>query len=456
MLIIASCGLAYGQTTTTILDFEDASTTTTFQSFGGAVEGIVRSPIENPDKTGLNTSDSVMMHVKPGDAPEWGGAFSNPIPATAVDLTTSGSMIKMKVWMPGSGGVVRFKLEESTTGAGNWELDATATTGDEWVELTWDPTTPSAAGDGVVAAGNSYNKVVVFFTFGTAGDGNDYTYYFDDVVVEAPMGPPPTSGPVTILDFEDAATTTTMQSFGGAVEGVVRSPIENPDKSGINTSDSVMIHIKPGDAPEWGGAFSNPVPMTPVNLTNDDTVSIKVWMPAAGVVRFKLEESTTGAGNWELDQTASAGMQWVELKYDTQTPSAAGDGVVAAGNIYNKVVVFFDFGTAGDGNEYTYYWDDLVVGTESGSVSIKDELVQNLFSIAPNPTRDNVTLSLEANPTNSSQVTITDLQGKVVYAGTVEAGVSDHQVRVADWAAGLYMVSLRTGNTIGVQKLLVE
>ncbi len=450
--LLCTMGVSHAQTETVILDFEDAATTTTFQSFGGAVEGDVNSSIENPDKTGINTSDSVMVHVKPSDAPEWGGAFSNPIPTTPVDLTAPGTTISMKVWMPAAG-IVRFKLEESTTGAGNWELDQTASAGSEWVELTWDPSTPSDAGDGVVAAGNSYNKVVVFFDFGTTGNGtDDWTYYFDDIVVNTST-PPPASGCVTILDFEDAATTTNFQYFGSGLDGTAISPIENPDKSGINTSDSVMIHVRPADAETFAGAFSNPNPATAIDLTSSDSIRMKVWMPDAGNVMLKLEQSTTGGMNWEVAIDVATTQEWVEVVWDPSTPSDVGDGAVAAGNSYDRVVVFFDFGESGVA-ESTFYFDDLCVGTDA--TSIRDNLVKNLFSIAPNPTKDFVTLSFDDNPANSSQVTVTDLQGRVVYKNTLTQGVSEHRLSVAGWTAGLYMVQVQTGNSFGVQKLIVE
>lgn len=441
--------LNFAQGQTVILDFEDASTTTTFQSFGGAVEGVVDSPIANPDASGVNTSDSVMVHVKPSDAPDWGGAFSNPVPTSPVDLTAAGSTISMKVWMP-TAGVVRLKLEEGT--AGNWELDQTASAGGQWVDMTWDASVASAAGDGVIAAGNTYNKVVVFFDFGTPGNGTDnWTYYFDDLVVNTPP-PPPATGCVNILDFEDAATTTNFQYFGSGQDGTAVGPIANPDKSGINMSDSVMIHVRPADAVSFAGAFTNPNPATAIDLTNGDSIRMKVWMPDAGNVMLKLEESTTGGSNWEVKQDVSTVMEWVEVVWDPATPSDP-DGVLATGNIYNKIVVFFDFGDEGVA-ESTFYFDDICVGTEA--VSIKPELVRNLFTIAPNPTRDFVNISLEATPAVNAEVSITDLQGRVVYNSSLEAGATSHQVQVSDLTAGMYMVRVNSGNTFGIKKLIVR
>ena len=79
--------------------------------------------------------------------------------------------IKMKVWSPQSGIVVKLKLENLATPSINTELDATTTVANGWEELTYDFT-------GIVNA-NNYQRVVVFFDFGNPGAGT--TYYFDDI-----------------------------------------------------------------------------------------------------------------------------------------------------------------------------------------------------------------------------------------------------------------------------------
>jgi hypothetical protein len=80
--------------------------------------------------------------------------------------------IKMKVWSPQAGAVVKLKLENLANGTGiNTELDATTTVANGWEELTYNFTGINNA--------NNYQRVVVFFDFGNAGNGA--TYYFDDI-----------------------------------------------------------------------------------------------------------------------------------------------------------------------------------------------------------------------------------------------------------------------------------
>jgi len=162
----------------------------------------------------------------------------------------------------------------------------------------------------------------------------------------------------TILDFETAATSTVFEYFGnGSVSGLT-SVIENPDKSGANTSDSVTVFHRGVAADAFAGCFSNPNPTTAVDLTNGDFIYLKVWMPATGpgLVRLKLEQGTTG--DWEQEVEVPAREQWVEVIFN---PNANFGASTAAGNSFDRVVVFFDFGTTGAIDSTTYYFDDLVV-----------------------------------------------------------------------------------------------
>lgn len=256
----------------------------------------------------------------------------------------------------------------------------------------------------------------------------------------------------TILDFEDAATSTQFQYFGSTLDGTLSSAVANPDASGINTSDSVMIHVRPANSETWAGAWSNPIPTTAIDVTNGEMICMKVYMPDAGNAMLKLEESTTGGSVWEVKQEVTTVGEWVEVCWDPATRSDADTLAVASGHSYNKVVVFFDFGESST-VESTFYFDDLQV---NDALSIKADLVDNLFTIAPNPTSDFVNISLEANPAVNAEVSITDLQGRVVYNSSLEAGATSHQVEVSDLTAGMYTVRVNSGNTFGIKKLIVR
>ncbi len=57
------------QAQTTILNFEDAATSTTFQYFGSPLDGSLNEVIDNPAPAGVNTSAKVAKFGKPAVAP---------------------------------------------------------------------------------------------------------------------------------------------------------------------------------------------------------------------------------------------------------------------------------------------------------------------------------------------------------------------------------------------------
>ncbi len=146
------------------LTFQSTTLTYNFTNFGGATTTVVN----NPDATGINTSTKVGKLVKGSGAQVWAGSFielANPI------NFASQQKIKIKVWSPQAGIIVKLKLENLANANINTELDATTTLANGWEELTYDFTGINNA--------NNYQRVVVFFNFGNAGTGT--TYYFDDI-----------------------------------------------------------------------------------------------------------------------------------------------------------------------------------------------------------------------------------------------------------------------------------
>ncbi|MEI7735221.1 MAG: hypothetical protein WCI49_07120, partial [Ferruginibacter sp.] len=146
------------------IDFQSTTLAYTFTNFGGAGSSV----ITNPHSVGINTSTKVGALTKGAGAEVWAGSFlelGNPINFTSLQK------IKMKVWVPAAGMVVKFKMENVSNSAINIERDAVTTVANGWEDLTFDFT-------GIVSS-NNYQRVVVFFDFGNNGTGA--TYYFDDI-----------------------------------------------------------------------------------------------------------------------------------------------------------------------------------------------------------------------------------------------------------------------------------
>ena len=146
------------------LTFQSSTLTYTFTNFGGADSAV----IDNPVSGGINTTTKVGRLTKTNGSQVWAGSFIEL--GSPINFTTM-QKVKMKVWSPQAGIVVKLKLENLANGSINTELDATTTVANGWEELTYDFTGINNA--------NNYQRVVVFFDFGNAGTGA--TYYFDDI-----------------------------------------------------------------------------------------------------------------------------------------------------------------------------------------------------------------------------------------------------------------------------------
>ncbi|MFN5421908.1 MAG: PKD domain-containing protein [bacterium] len=319
------------------LDFETVGQTYTFYNFDGGNVTI----IDNPNASGINTSSKVGKMVKnPGQT--WGGSVT--VLTSPIDFSTN-KIMRMKVHSPRVGAKVLLKVENLNDGGINFEKQVLTTKANQWEDLVFDYRT--------IDASKSYSKIVLIFENGTAGDGSsDFTFYFDEIKqansIEEVALP---------LSFESQALTYDFTNFGGGNSSVVN----NPDQSGINTSDKVGKMVK--GAPEgWAGSFISLA--NPIDFSTKKFMRIKVHSPRAGAkLLLKVENPTDGNifHQGELSTTVANG--WEELVYDFSN--------INTSNVYQKVVLIFDLGTPGDGSaNYTYYFDDISQSIKADELGI--------------------------------------------------------------------------------------
>ena len=285
------------------------------------------------------------------------------------------------------------------------ERDATTTVANSWEELTF-------TFAGIVNA-NNYQKVVVFFDFGTAQSGA--TYYFDDVmlipsVVETLELP---------LTFESSTLTYAFTDFGGAIT----TKVSNPDATGGNTSATVAKTVKGiSGTPSQTWAGSSISLGSPIDFTSSQVIKIKTWSPQAGItVRLKLEKLSDPDVFVERDATTTVANSWEELTFTFA-------GIVNANN-YQKVVVFFDFGTAQSGA--TYYFDDVMLET-TASTSLFKSFKINLY---PNPTSN--VLNIESLGTIQT-ISVYNVLGQEVINKALNS--SSTSLDVSSLNSGIYVV----------------
>ena len=161
------------------LDFESDTAPYAWGGFGGVDPASV---IDNPDASGINTSNKVVSLQKNPGAEVWGGAAM--ILSGAVDFTP-GTTVTMKVWSPRAGVPILFKMEDTSSapdGNGNpsvfVEVQTSTTVANAWETLSFDLTS-----FGSFDVNISYQKVIIFPDFGTGGAMTGETFYFDDITL---------------------------------------------------------------------------------------------------------------------------------------------------------------------------------------------------------------------------------------------------------------------------------
>mgnify|MGYP003867182389 CR=1 FL=1 len=206
-----------------------------------------------------------------------------------------------------------------------------------------------------------------------------------------------------IENYEGEAPT--YGDFGNASVSIVA----NPDISGINTSATVAQFTKPNGAEVWAG--STITLDTPLDLVNFSKINVKTWSPKVGaVVKMKLENADASITH-EVDINTSVANTWEQLSYDFSAAPAAD---------YVKLVMFLDFGNAGDGS--VYYYDDFQLVDDSGS-SLSSP-IQSFDGDAPTLTPfGNAGIEIISNPDSSGENTtakvaqFTKASGAEVWAG---------------------------------------
>jgi len=215
--------------------------------------------------------------------------------------------------------------------------------------------------------------MVLAFPFALMSCSDNSTGAIDDNGGDDPdpdPDPDPIEFPITFeenVPWDDFIT-----NFGGGELSV----IENPDQSGINTSDNVARMVK-GEGEVFGGS----VVLLPesIDFTNGTAFTVSVWAPRADTkMLYKIENAEEPTQAFEREITIAESQEWVDITFDL---SGADDSFT-----YEKLVFIFDLGTEGDGSaDFTWYFDNIrQVEGDGGGGDPPAEPVNP----APTPTED--------------------------------------------------------------------
>ena len=331
--------------------FDDPTVNYGFIDFGGNSSDIVADPtdptnfcMETEKTPGANWwAGTTLAVLGPPDVP-----FANPIPFTATDTRMS-----VRVWAHASGIPVMLKAENNADGAIFVEAQATTVVANARDTLIFDFGTPT---NGSLNLSNVYDKVSLFYNFvDPAGAGGGEVFYWDDVEFRGGGGSGPGLSQMELPVTFDAPTVDySTIDFGGTASNFVADPTD--------PTNSVVETIKGAGSQTWAGtslaspgspevAFASAIPFS----SSEQTMSVRLWSPVAGVpVMLKIEDQTNPGIFVEATATVAVANVWDTLFFDYSTPSA---GSLNLNATYDKVALFWNFGTSG--NDEIFYWDDV-------------------------------------------------------------------------------------------------
>lgn len=355
----------------------------------------------------ITASNIVLKVIKTSGAQVWAGTvLGNDSLATAIPFAQGNTIIEVAVYSPDSGITVLLKVEDETNGAIAVETKAETTVANAWDTLSFDFAN-NVSGTPAINFTNTYDKIAIFFDFGTAGTGK--TYYVDYVSSAMASGPSKASISLPITWDDTANVNYSVIDFGGDSSYLAADP--------NNASNIVLATKKPTGAQVWAGVtFGNSLDQAIPFSVGYTTVKAVVYSPDTGiVVKLKVEDTNDPTKSVETNVTTTVANAWDTLSFDFSN-QAPGTAAINYSYTFNKMSIFYDFGTSGSGK--TYYvdyveydglpakatidlpitWDD----TNNVDYSVVD-FGGNSSKLAADPTNASNTV-LESEKTNTAQV----------------------------------------------------
>ncbi|MFN7119086.1 MAG: T9SS type A sorting domain-containing protein [Saprospiraceae bacterium] len=315
--------------------------------------------VDNPDKSGINTSNRVGRYTdRNGSFHAMVIPFANPIA-----LTAERNQVRIKVWAPKAG---RLLVKFEGGGSPAKEKDAQITETNKWVEYNIDFSDQ---------AGANHRTLVFFFNAGVEMAAGDI-YYIDDIQITSKAVPGP------LEDFEPNPKLT-WEPFN-ATAGTFNGAINNPDKTGVNTTDRVGSYTKGSSKLGGLSAFINGI-----NLTDFPQIDLQVWAPA-GAKNFTLQLSSATQGIKEVTRPIAETQKWVQLSFNFDQFKTITD--------FESVRLIFDKDLE---STATWYFDNLRQATPT--VDPCEGTVRNInfvddFDCQRNSTLNNNALRIINNP----------------------------------------------------------
>jgi hypothetical protein len=340
------------------ITFDDPNVSYTLTGFGGAEDSqVVTDPAGGSNKVGRVVRSAAAEVFAGTIVSNLGNLNVGTLPFDAAN-----TRMTVRVYSPDAGIQVRVKVENSGNSSQSVETEATTTVANGWETLTFDFANP-VTGTPALNPAFSYDRVIVFFNFGVPGSASGAkTYYFDDVTFIGGGGLPVVA--FSDIGFDSPGVVYTLTGFGGAEDATLV-----PDPA--NATNTVARVVKSATAELWAGTTVSTGPnLTVGNIpftATDTRITVRVYSPRVGVVvRLKVEDAADPARSVETEAVTTVANAWETLTFNFANP-VSGTAPLNLAYAYNRMSIFFDFGTTGAaGGGGTFYFDDVTFVTGGG------------------------------------------------------------------------------------------
>ncbi len=186
----------------------------------------------------------------------------------------------------------------------------------------------------------------------------------------------------TLVTFETAADTTGWLVFANGAEPAADdvAMVENPDKLGINPTDSVLMFNVNDDADQWAGIVLHDVFVgdNAIAITEEQHIfTMMVYRSTIGRVGLKLEREVTDNSVAEVLVENTFVNMWEAITFDFSE---------FIGKTYQSLVLFPDFPAEARTEGTAVLLDNIVFGEgEATSASLLEKMALKVY---PNPAHD--------------------------------------------------------------------
>ena len=170
-----------------------------------------------------------------------------------------------------------------------------------------------------------------------------------------------------IEDYEGTPINMTVLN-GGSTDLSTLTVINNPFKTGINTSNTICYLLRDKDGiPDAGFSATKSI-----DLSTNKYIHIKVFKTRITTVKFKVENGMGGILEMTSSNPQTKVNQWEDLVFDFSSVTGT----------YTKISFMPDFiDPVGLNADSAVYFDDIILNNNPNPITFIDELFQNSYKL---------------------------------------------------------------------------